>query len=142
MQKSGVLDWSVALISARQIDRHGLTVAIKLGIKRCLFGLAVDPTDCRVWLDGGLTAPAEFKHQRTIIRGDEKKAIIALASVAAKATRDHHMINCHLRWPEYGFFNHKGYGTSAHLSALRLHGPCPIHRRTFAPIKNIKNQII
>jgi ribonuclease HII len=69
-----------------------------------------------------------------IVGGDGKSLLIAAASIIAKVTRDNAMILLHETYPNYGFAKHKGYGTREHLEALRLHGPCPEHRRSFAPV--------
>ncbi len=82
-------------------------------------------------MDGSLYAPKEFKHQKTIIKGDAKVKLISLASVIAKVHRDEKMSHLAKKFPQYGFDIHKGYGTRAHYSALRMHGLCEIHRRSF-----------
>lgn len=71
-----------------------------------------------------------------IIKGDQLSLSIAAASIIAKETRDELMVRYHHQWPHYGFDQHKGYGTAKHLEALERHGPCPIHRRSFDPIKS------
>ncbi len=72
----------------------------------------------------------------SIIRGDELSFSIAAASLMAKETRDAGMREAHERWPQYGFDRHKGYGTRAHLEALAKWGPCPLHRKSFAPVRD------
>lgn len=71
-----------------------------------------------------------------IVAGDTLSQSIMAASIIAKYTRDQIMLQCHLEWPQYGFKAHKGYGTPQHLEALKLHGPCPIHRKTFKPVRS------
>jgi ribonuclease HII len=83
-----------------------------------------------VYLDGSLKAPKEYA-QETIIGGDALVPAIMLASVAAKVLRDRLMVELSAKYPAYDFAKHKGYGTAAHYTALRAHGPCEIHRRTF-----------
>lgn len=73
--------------------------------------------------------------QTALVKGDSRSYSIAAASVLAKVTRDRLMLKTHARWPEYGFAEHKGYGTAKHLAAIARHGACPIHRMTFAPLK-------
>ena len=73
--------------------------------------------------------------QTAIVKGDARSYSIAAASVLAKVTRDRLMLQAHARWPEYGFAEHKGYGTAKHLAAIARHGACAIHRKTFAPLK-------
>jgi len=75
--------------------------------------------------------------QTALIQGDARSYSIAAASVVAKVTRDRLMREYHQQWPEYGFADHKGYGTAVHLAALAKLGPCPIHRRSFAPLKDV-----
>jgi ribonuclease HII len=84
-----------------------------------------------ILLDGGLKAPEEYMHQETIIKGDEKEPIIALASIAAKVLRDQMMEELAEVHPEYGFENHKGYGTNEHYKAIKKHGLTAYHRRSF-----------
>jgi ribonuclease HII len=133
-KKSGNLDFAVSLISPEVIDRHGITHAIKLGIKRCLNKMKV-PYESQIFLDGSLHAPSEFIHQLTVIKGDEKIPIISLASIVAKVTRDKYMTKLSKKIPEYGFHVHKGYGTFMHRVAIKLHGPSKVHRTSF--LKNI-----
>jgi ribonuclease HII len=73
--------------------------------------------------------------QTAIVKGDARSYSIAAASVLAKVTRDRLMLEFDRQFPEYGFAGHKGYGTARHLAAIAAHGPCPIHRRSFAPLK-------
>ena len=74
-------------------------------------------------------------HTVKIVKGDSKSLSIAAASIVAKVTRDRMMVSYDKRFPEYGFSRHKGYGTRGHMKAIQEHGPCPIHRRSFAPIR-------
>jgi ribonuclease HII len=82
-------------------------------------------------LDGGLYAPEEFYHQETLIKGDEREPVIALASIVAKVHRDRLMERMADQYPGYGFDMHKGYGTNEHYKALRKLGPSPLHRLSF-----------
>jgi ribonuclease HII len=124
------LEFAVSLVSESVIDRHGIAYAIQLGIKRCLEKLKAKPEN-QIFLDGGIKAPEIFKHQKTIIKGDEKVAVIALASICAKVTRDRYMVRLSQKHPEYGFHIHKGYGTRVHREAIKKHGPIEPHRRSF-----------
>jgi ribonuclease HII len=92
-----------------------------------------------VLVDGPRLPPgiAQSGAARPVVKGDAKCAAIAAASVVAKVTRDRLMARLDAAWPAYGFASHKGYGTAAHVAALRAHGPCPQHRRTFAPVKDM-----
>lgn len=137
---AGHVDFSVQFQSPKNIDSLGLTrtinEAMRLGLEEIFENhAAINYDDCLVLLDGGLRAPAHFKNQKTIIRGDEKKTAIALASICAKVLRDRRMKALAKKYPLYGFEIHKGYGTRAHCAAVRKHGPSPLHRKSF--IKNL-----
>jgi len=134
-KKEGELDYAVALVSAHIIDTKGITFAIKKGMKECLKKVKADSTACEVLLDGSLKAPEEFKHQKTIIKGDDKIPLISLASIAAKVTRDRKMLQMAKVYPKYNFEVHKGYGTAFHRHQIQILGPCEIHRQSF--IQNI-----
>jgi ribonuclease HII len=123
--------YSVSFSSPKLIDEKGLTNAINSALADCLKSLDAEADNCQVLLDGGLKAPKEFKNQKTIIKGDEKEAIIALASITAKVSRDKEMVLLHEKYPEYDFAKHKGYGTKSHYAKIKRHGISPIHRRSF-----------
>ncbi len=130
-QKAGQVDFRVTFKSEKIIDRLGLTSAIKSALETSLNGLSLEPSACRVLLDGGLKAPAKYADQCTIIKGDEKEKVIALASICAKVLRDRKMNALAKKHPQYGFEKHKGYGTRAHYLAVNKFGMLPIHRRSF-----------
>ena len=90
---------------------------------------------CEHVLVDGLRAKSLHFPQTPLVKGDARSYSIAAASVLAKVTRDRLMLEYDRQWPVYGFAEHKGYGTPQHLAALAKHGPCPIHRRSFAPLK-------
>lgn len=94
----------------------------------------LDPQPAHVLVDGNQRSSLRWT-QTPVIDGDAKSYSIAAASVLAKVTRDRMMIDFDKQWPAYGFAEHKGYSTERHLAALAAHGPCPLHRRSFAPIK-------
>lgn len=125
------LDFAVAFVSASVIDRIGINPAIARALERAIGRVATDPARTRVLLDGGLRAPGEYKNQQTIIRGDASETAIAMASVVAKVARDARMARLSLRFPGYGFERHAGYGTAAHMAAIRSLGPSREHRRSF-----------
>lgn len=103
-----------------------------------MHGLPAVSRPTAVLIDGNRTPPnIEAAHVDSIIKGDGKVFSIAAASIIAKVTRDRMMHEAHERWPEYGFAQHKGYGTKAHMAAVRKLGPCPIHRLTFRPLPEI-----
>lgn len=120
----------VQLVSAEHIDTGGIAPAIRHAVTQGVGKLLPVPEEGRVYLDGSLKAPAEYA-QETIIGGDGIVPAIMLASIAAKVTRDKHMQKLAELYPLYGFDKHKGYGTKAHIEAIRTHGPCEIHRRSF-----------
>ena len=101
----------------------------------------LQPAPAHVLVDG-LRVKSLIFPQTPIVKGDAKSYSIAAASVLAKVTRDRVMTEYHQQWPAYGFAEHKGYGTPQHLLALAAHGPCPIHRRSFAPLKAGQGQLL
>ncbi len=125
------LDYKVCFESNKIIDTKGLTLAINRALEKSIKSLKLDPKDTIVLLDGGLKAPARFKNQKTIIKGDEKELVIAMASIVAKETRDDFMIKLDKKYPGYGLSKHKGYGTTSHYQALKKLGISPIHRQLF-----------
>lgn len=129
--KEGKIYFSISSVNHRIIDRVGVVKAVKIGIRRVFRRLQINPLECFVLLDGGLLAPKEFTNQKTIIRGDARIPIIALASIVGKVHRDRKMFRLSKKFPNYGFEKHKGYGTKFHLKALKKFGPCEIHRKTF-----------
>jgi len=132
-KKNGDVDFRVTFQSEKTIDSktRGLSWAIKYSLKTSLNGLQIRPDEARVLLDGGLRAPAEYSDQKTIIKGDEKEMVIALASICAKVLRDRKMVKLGKRHPQYGFEIHKGYGTRKHYEAIKRYGMLPQHRRSF-----------
>jgi len=131
----GLINFSISSVPASYIDMHGISKAVKLAISKCLKKLNLAPEECQVMLDGLLAAPAEYVFQKTIIRGDQKIKVISCASVLAKVHRDAFMVKMDKKYLEYGFKDHKGYGTRKHISMIKKHGPSKIHRLTF--LKNI-----
>jgi len=125
------LNFSVSFVSEKVIDKRGLSFSLKLGIARSLKKLSVNGSECLILLDGGLKASMEYLHQETIIKGDEKEPIISLASIVAKIARDKRMIRLSIKYPDYGFEAHKGYGTKKHYRAIQKHNISPIHRKSF-----------
>jgi len=130
-KEKGLLDWTVVFSSVKTIDSKGLSYAINRALAKCLEKFKVNPKECLVLLDGSLYAPKAYINQKTIIKGDEKEPVIALASIAAKVTRDKRMVNLEKKYPGYGFSKHKGYGTSEHYTSLTRLGISAEHRRTF-----------
>jgi ribonuclease HII len=122
---------SVAQASVEEIDRLNILQATMLAMRRAVEGLRLKPR--LVQVDGN-RLPVLGVRAEAIVQGDAKVQAISAASVLAKVTRDRLMQTLHTEYPVYGFDRHKGYGTPAHQLALRQHGPCPIHRRSFAPV--------
>lgn len=129
-----------ASVGNKIIDKLGITKAASRAVKNCFKKLniryTIQDTKYLIKLDGSLYAPAEYKNQQTIIKGDEKVPIIAAASIIAKVTRDRKMTRLAKKYPEYSFDIHKGYGTKLHCKAIKRYGMCDIHRRSFCSKKN------
>ena len=125
--------WSVAFVTAEEIDGLDILNARMLAMNRAIEGLPVKPDLCLIDgnRDHGSRVSIEAPHV-TIIGGDGKSASIAAASILAKVSRDRYVSQeLDALYPQYGFAKHKGYGTKAHYAALDQYGPCPAHRRTF-----------
>ena len=120
----------VVFSSAALIDQVGITEAVRQAVWEGVRALAPEPAGVTVLLDGLLSAPPEYV-QETIVRGDASEPVISLASIAAKVARDHLMQELAKTYPTYGFEVHKGYGTEKHYAALRRHGLCLEHRKSF-----------
>jgi ribonuclease HII len=125
---------SIAQASVEEIDSLNILQATLLAMQRAVDGLRLRPH--KVLVDGNrlplLKVPAE-----AIVRGDSKVKAISAASILAKVFRDRLCMDLHTLHPQYGFDGHKGYPTPAHLAALREHGVCPQHRRSFAPVREL-----
>ena len=120
--------WSVGIVSPARIDEINILQATYEAMRDAVGRLGVTPD---VLLNDAVTIPGLPMKQVPIIKGDAKSLSIAAASVLAKVTRDHMMAEYEEMFPGYGFAKHKGYGTAAHIQAIRELGPCPIHRRSF-----------
>lgn len=129
--------WCVAEASVAEIDRINILQATLLAMQRAVSGLARPPIE--VWVDGN-RCPVWPWPSKAVIQGDDKVAAIAAASILAKTTRDHLMRRLDADFPGYGFVSHMGYGTPAHLAALKVLGPCLHHRKSFAPVKLLFDQ--
>jgi ribonuclease HII len=131
--------FAVAAIDAPMIDRINILQATHRAMNTALAQL--DPAPEHSLVDGNPVKTLRFPHT-AIVKGDCRSHSIAAASVLAKVTRDRMAVVWDREWPEYGFAVHKGYGTPQHLEAIRRHGPCPLHRRSFAPLKPVQSQLI
>ncbi|HEY9583639.1 MAG TPA: ribonuclease HII [Candidatus Paceibacterota bacterium] len=125
------INFAVVFQSEKVIDKKGISFAIRKALEKSLKKLKLYPAQCLVLLDGGLKAPKEYKNQKTIIKGDVEKKVIALASICAKVLRDRKMREWGKKYPKYGFEIHKGYGTRGHYEAISKYGLVAIHRRSF-----------
>ena len=127
------LAWHVEFVEAGEIDDLNILQATLAGMRRALLGLAPAPTFARIdgnRLPKGLPCPAE-----ALIGGDALDPAIMAASILAKTARDARLRELDVEFPQYGFARHKGYPSPGHLAALREHGPCPAHRRSYAPVR-------
>jgi len=125
------LAWAVAFSDVDEIDAINILQATLLAMRRAVERLSLAPNE--VWIDG-LHCPPLACRARAIVGGDDTVAAISAASIIAKTTRDAFLVELDREYPPYGFARHKGYATAEHLAALAEHGPCAIHRQTFAPV--------
>lgn len=124
----------IGIVDGEEIDRINILNATKKAMCQAVASLGMRP---ELLLIDALTIPGVETRQIPIIKGDEKSASIAAASIMAKVTRDRIMTAYHNSFPLYGFDNHKGYATKEHLECLRRYGPCPIHRKSFYPVMTL-----
>lgn len=128
------LSYGIGSVSAAAIDEIGILPATKQAMMLALQQLL--PRADYLLIDGRIRLPNISTPQQAIVRGDSQSLSIAAASILAKVTRDREMIALDGSYPQYGFAQHKGYGTAMHLAAIAQHGPSPIHRQTFAPMRH------
>lgn len=126
-------------VSPEEIDQRGVYQAGLEAMRRAVASLS-RVTEVGHLLVDARTVPGVDLPQTPIVKGDAKDASIAAASIVAKVHRDAHMHVLGARYPAYGFERHMGYGTEDHMAALRLHGPCPVHRRSFAPVAEAESR--
>jgi len=136
--KEHCVAWAVAAVDVARIDQLNIYHATRLAMTDALAGLR-PPPDCL--LIDAISLPACLIPIRSIIKGDSLCMSVAAASIVAKVTRDRLMAEYHRRYPRYNFLSHKGYGTEEHLKELATHGPCDIHRRTYAPVADVIAQL-
>lgn len=127
---SGVI-WASAAAEADEIDKHNILNATHRAMARAASALFIEPAIALI--DGRPVKGFPFPHE-AVVKGDSKSLSIAAASIIAKVERDRIMVAHSESFPHYGFERHKGYGTKLHLEALKEHGPCEIHRQSFAPV--------
>jgi ribonuclease HII len=128
------LAWAVAECSHIEIDTLNILQATMLAMRRAVEQLGMVPT---IALIDGNRCPQlpEAVRAHAVVEGDDKVHAISAASILAKTARDAALVALHEAYPQYAFDQHKGYSTALHLERLRLHGPCPVHRRSFAPVR-------
>jgi ribonuclease HII len=126
--------WAVATANREEIDRLNILRATHLAMRRAAELLSITPDHCLI--DGLPVRDFPFPHD-AIVKGDGLSLSIAAASIIAKVTRDRIMRELDQEFPQFGFAKHQGYGTKVHLEALRIHGPCCHHRRSFQPVAQL-----
>lgn len=136
--KQHALAWSIASSSVEEIDRINILQASLLAMKRAIESLAIKAD--LVLVDGNKCPKIQIACE-AIVKGDSKVAAISAASILAKTARDAELYELDAIYPQYGFAKHKGYPTEEHLNMLALHGVSPIHRLSYAPVKNVLNLI-
>lgn len=128
--------WAVALAEVDEVDRKNVLWATMAAMERAVASLPKRPHN--VLVDGDRVPPGIAG--QAVVKGDATYACIAAASILAKTHRDGLMSQVGFQYPEYGFESHFGYATPSHFQALREHGPCPLHRRSFAPVRQLIDQ--
>ncbi len=126
--------WAVREVSAADIDRVNILRATDRAMREAVLALG---EEIEFLLVDGRPVPHLPRPSRAVVKGDARSASIAAASILAKVYRDEWMTRADAEFPGYGFAEHKGYGTKQHLEALRRLGPCPLHRRSFAPVREL-----
>jgi len=130
------LAWCVAVADVHEIDTLNILNATLLAMRRACLGLPAHLVEISLAQIDGNRAPRDLPFPvQTVVKGDATVAAISAASILAKTLRDADCRRLHAAYPQYGFDQHKGYGTALHLERLRTHGPCPQHRISFAPVR-------
>lgn len=129
------LAWSVSSASVDEIDQLNILHATMLAMRRAVEGLSISPHE--VLIDGNRVPPGLLVPARAIVQGDATEAAISAASILAKVSRDREALMLDEIYPGYGFAKHKGYPTAEHLAALTKLGATPVHRQSFAPVRNV-----
>jgi ribonuclease HII len=124
----------IGMMEAAEIDRINILRATHAAMLQAVLSLSRQISPTVLLIDGRPVPGLPCPNQQAIVGGDSRSASIAAASIVAKVTRDRLMTEIDAAFPEYGFARHKGYGSQRHLLALQTYGPCPIHRRSFAPV--------
>ena len=126
------LSYGIGIIEASAIDEINILQATLRAMRAAVLALPERPDYLLV--DGNVAVAVENIPAEKVIKGDQRSQLIAASSIIAKEIRDKLMVDYHHQYPEYGFDEHKGYGTEKHCEALEKFGPCPIHRKTFSPV--------
>lgn len=134
--KEKALAWSVAAMGPEVIDKINILQATLQAMKAAVEKLPVEPDFVQV--DGNKLPKWKWLSE-AVVKGDDKVEWISAASIIAKTTRDAYMCKIAQLYPQYGFEHHVGYGTAEHIKALKAYGPTPIHRKTFAPVREVIN---
>lgn len=129
------LAWCIASATVEEIDTLNILQATMLAMRRACEGLALRPTQALI--DGNRVPQGLLCAAKAIVGGDASVASISAASILAKTARDADCLVLHQAYPDYCFDQHKGYGTALHMARLQAHGPCPAHRRSFAPVRSL-----
>ncbi|WP_251140625.1 ribonuclease HII [Rhodoferax sp. U11-2br] len=132
--RAKALCFAVAQATVEEIDQLNILQATLLAMRRAVLGLRLPP---KLVLVDGNRLPVLPMRCEAIVKGDSLIAAISAASILAKVTRDRWCADVELSYPAYGFAQHKGYGTAQHLTALQSHGACPLHRKSFAPVREV-----
>lgn len=132
--RAKALCFSIALASVEEIDQLNILQATMLAMRRAVNGLRLKPN--MVLVDGNRLPIIDIRAE-AIVKGDSLVPAISAASILAKVHRDRWCMEVDLVYPQYGFAGHKGYGTAVHLAALKSHGACPEHRKTFKPVTEV-----
>jgi ribonuclease HII len=147
--RSQAQSWGIGVVEVEEIDRINILKASLLAMAKAF--AALRPRPDYLLIDGNQPIPAQWleslnqpsaatPQQKTIVKGDRLCLSIAAASILAKVARDAMMIDLDRLFPDYGFAGHKGYGSAAHLEALRRFGPSPVHRRSFKPVRDVSGE--
>jgi len=125
--------FGIGIVTNHHIDKMNILQAALYAMNLAVQNLSKQPDYLLV---DGPQLPATHIAAQAVIKGDSLSQSISAASILAKYTRDTLMVDLHHKWPHYAFDQHKGYGTAKHVQALKKYGPCPVHRRSFAPVKS------
>lgn len=131
------VNYALGIVEAEEIDEINILQASHLAMRKAVKAMKVKPD---YLLIDGLPVPGFEQDSRSIVKGDSRSVSIAAASILAKEFRDDLMTEYSKKYPEFGFEKHMGYGTKLHMEALKNCGPCPLHRRSFAPVRKAEDE--